>query len=83
MRDVLTNPGCLQPPWMGELVSMPGKTHSFHLVLHELSELFSDCMRLISHAGELYAATAFREKILRVHITFAIVAASLMRLMCK
>lgn len=64
-------------------VSILGKTRSFHLALYELSELFSDCMRLISHASEFYAATTFREKILRVHITFAIVAASLMRLMCK
>lgn len=65
------------------VVSMLGKTRPFHLVLHELAELFSVCMWLISHAGGFYAATAFREKILRVHITFAIIAASLMRLMCK
>lgn len=67
----------------GAVLSLLGKTCSSHLVLHELSELFSDCVRLISHAGEFYAAIAFREKILRVHITFAVVATSLMRLMRK
>lgn len=52
---------------------MLGETRSICLVLHDLPELFSDCVQLISHVGEFYAATAFREKILRVHFTFAVI----------